>query len=188
MRESDASDRTGVLRNTALLALSRVLDRVSGFAVSLLIAPKLGADGLGTYFAAIAVYSVIAIAGEAGTTNFLVREISREPGRTADLVLHVSVVAIGVSGLLMAGTQIVTPHLGYSEQLELSVSIVCLAILPTVLNSVQEAVFVAHGRVEFEAVANLIVATTYIGLAALLLHSGHGVPAVLRAYVALEYA
>ena len=188
MRDPHASDRTGILRNTALLGLSRVLDRISGFGVSLLIAPHLGAEGLGTYFGAIAVYSVIAIAGEAGTTNFLVREISRDPSRTSELVVHVSLVAIVISAGLMALALIVTPYLGYSEQLELAVSIVCLAILPTVLNSVQEAVFVAHGRVEFEAIANLLLSVTYIGLAALLLADGHGVASVLRVYVGLEYA
>src|SRR4051794_22014375 len=112
MLEPDASGRTGVLRNTAFLAFSRVLDRISGFAVSLLIAPKLGATGLGTYFAAVALYGVIAIAGEAGTTNFLVREISRDRSRTAAYVAHVSLVALAVSALLMGAAELVIPHLG----------------------------------------------------------------------------
>lgn len=187
MRDPYASDRTGILRNTALLGVSRVLDRISGFGVSLLIAPHLGAEGLGTYFGAIAVYSVIAIAGEAGTTNFLVREISRDRSRTSELVVHVSVIAIFLSAILMTLAELVTPHLGYSEQLEVAVSIVCLGILGTVLNSVQEAVFVAYGRVEFEAIANVFLSATYIGLAALLLADGHGVASVLRVYVGLEY-
>src|SRR3954447_1593909 len=150
MRASDAPGGGSVLRNTAFLAVSRILDRVSGFAVSLLIAPRLGATGLGTYFAAMALYSVIAIAGEAGTTNFLLREISRDRSRTAAYIVHVTLLAIALSLALMLAAELVIPFLGYSDELELAVSIICLAILPTVLNSVQEAVFVAYGRVEFE--------------------------------------
>src|SRR4051812_21599631 len=112
MGEADAPAGS-VLRNTAFLAVSRVLDRLSGFSVSLLIAPYFGATGLGTYFGAMAVYSVIAIAGEAGTTNFLVREISRDRSRTASYVVHVSLVAIAVSAVLMAAAQLAIPHLGY---------------------------------------------------------------------------
>ena len=90
-----------MLRSTVLLALSRILERASGFVLSLFIAPKLGASGLGTYAAAMAIYGVIAIASDAGTTNFLVREISRDRTRTSIYVVHLSVVAIAVAAALI---------------------------------------------------------------------------------------
>src|SRR5215212_7697546 len=97
MARGPSSGATGVLRNTVVLAAARIIDRVSTLVIALLIAAKLGADGLGAYSVAMAVYGLIALAGDAGATMFLIREISKEPARTAAYVVHLSVVAVAVS-------------------------------------------------------------------------------------------
>lgn len=188
MTGAGAQPIRGVLRNSAVLAVAKGLERVTGFAVALLVASTLGVEGLGVYAVAWAIYGVIAIAGDAGTTVYLVREISRDPSRTAAYTVHLSVVALAAAGTLMLIAQLVVPHLGYSPTLETSVSVVLLAILPRILNAVQEAVFIAHGRVAFETLTRLVSSIAYVLLAAWLLAQGHGVPALLRAFVAIEYA
>jgi O-antigen/teichoic acid export membrane protein len=186
-QDTEAGGARRVLRNTAVLGVSKVLERAVGFVVAVLIASHLGADGLGVYAAAWAIYGLIAIAGDAGTTGYLTREISSHPARTGSYLVHLSVVAFVVSLVLMLAALIVTRHLGYSAALETSVSIVLLAILPRVLNSLQEGVFIAHGRVAFETLTRLCTSTAYVLVVAWLLGHGHGVPAVLRAFVASEY-
>jgi O-antigen/teichoic acid export membrane protein len=54
--ESAASGGRRVLKNTAALAVARLLDRASTLVVALLIASSLGAEGLGAYSIAMAVY------------------------------------------------------------------------------------------------------------------------------------
>lgn len=185
---SEGDGARTVFRGTALLGLSRALDRASTFVIVVLIAPRLGAAGVGAFSAAMALYGVFTLAGEAGTTNYLVREISRDKARTASYVVHLSVVALGVSLLLLAAVEALIPHLGYSPTLRTSAAILLLAIPGTVLNSVQEAAFLAHRRVEFETITTFVSSAVYIAVGATLLLSHHGVPSLMWTYVALEYA
>lgn len=177
----------GVLRNSALLAVAKVLQRATGFAVSLLIAGHLGAEGLGVYATAWTIYGVIVIAGDAGVAEYLVREISRDHSRTASYLVHLSVVSFGAAVVLMLIAWAVVPRLGYSDELQASVLVVLLAILPAVLNTIQEAVFVAHGRVGFEALTRFWTSMAYVLATAWLLQRGYGIPALLLALVVTEY-
>jgi O-antigen/teichoic acid export membrane protein len=177
-----------VFRGTALLALSRTLDRASTFVIVLLMAPRLGAAGVGAFSVAMALYGAFTLAGQAGSTNFLIREISRDMTRTASYVVHLSILAFIASLALLAAIEALIPHLGYSPVLRASASILLLAIPGTVLNSIQEAAFLAHHRVEFETITTLVSSVAYIAVGAALLLSHHGVPSLMWAYVALEWA
>ena len=176
-----------VLRGTTLLAISRILDRASTFVIVVMIAPRFGAAGVGTYSAAIALYQLFTFAGAAGTGSYLVRAISRDKTRTASYVVHLSIMAFVVSLLLVAAMEAIVPHVGYSSALQTSAAIALLAVPGTVLNSVQEAAFLAHRRVEFETLMTLLGSLAYIGVGAALLVSHHGVTSLLWAYVAIEY-
>jgi O-antigen/teichoic acid export membrane protein len=174
--------------NSAVLAVSRVLERTSGFVVGVLIAHKLGAAGLGVFAAAWAIYGLIAIAGTGGTTDFLVREISRDRSRTAEYTVHLSIVAVVFSTALTLLAQLVVRAVGYSPDLRDGVAIILLAILPRVLNGLQEGVFVAHGRVVYQTMTRLWSSMAYVALAAWMLAHGAGVASLLAVFVALEYA
>jgi O-antigen/teichoic acid export membrane protein len=186
MTQLPAGGARQVLRNTVVLAIARVSDRASTFVLAVLIAPKLGPAGLGTYAAAMAVYSLMAIAGEAGTTNFLVREISKDETRTGTYVVHLSLMALTVCGALTIALEGIT-RLLYSGDLRTSIAIIEIAAVATVLNSIQEAAFVAYGRTEFEAISTIVQGILYIAVGAWLLQAGYGVPALMVAYVVLEY-
>jgi len=177
----------GVLKNTAALAVARLIDRGSTLVVALLIASTLGADGLGAYSIAMAVYGVIVLAGDAGMTMYLIREISRDIARTGTYIVHLSVVGVVVSVTLTGLALLVVPHLGYAPEVEASVMIIVLAILPRTLNSIQEAAFVAHGRTELQTVTTFVTTTTYLGLSVWLLGSGHGVTSLITTYVVIQY-
>jgi O-antigen/teichoic acid export membrane protein len=173
--------------NSAVLAVSRVLERTSGFVVGVLIAHQLGAAGLGVFAAAWAIYGLIAIAGTGGTTDFLVREISRDRSRTAQYTVHLSIVAVVFSTALTLVAQLVVRAVGYSPDLRDGVAIILLAILPRVLNGLQEGVFVAHGRVVYQTFTRFWSSMTYVALAAWMLAHGAGVASLLAVFVALEY-
>lgn len=186
-RPSSASAR-GVLRNTSALALARVADRLASLVLTLVIAAQLGVGGVGAFAIAMAFYGVITLLGETGTTMFLIRQIAREPERTAEYVVHLSVVAGGVCLLLGGAAAAVVPLLGYSAGVASGVLIVLLALLPRTLNTIQEAAFVAHARSELEAVTTLLATGVYVGVGVWLLETGHGVHAVLWTFVIVEYA
>jgi hypothetical protein len=77
---------------------------------------------------------------------------------------------------------------GYSAELETSLSVLLLAIVPKVLNGIQEGVFVAHGRVAYQTMVRFWSSIAYVAAAAWMLGHGYDVPALLRVFVAMEYA
>jgi len=176
-----------VLKNTVALALARIIQRVSTLLLALLIAKALGADGLGAYSIAMAFFGAITLMGDAGTTMYLIRELAREPSRTSAYVVHLSVVVVVASAGLVGLALLVIPRLGYSDEVALSVTIIVFAVFPSTLNSIQEAVFVAHGRTELEAVTIFVTTSAYVGLSVWLLQTGHGVPSLVSAYVAVQF-
>jgi O-antigen/teichoic acid export membrane protein len=184
---SDRSAARSIAKNTVVLSLARIIDRATTLVLTLVLARKLGAGGLGTYSAALAIYGVIAVAGESGATLFLIRELATDKRRTASYVVHLSAMALAVSILLTAGTELVIRHVGYTTEVQDAVGLVLLAILPKTLNTIQEAVFVVHGRTELETFTTLVSSGLYLLISCWLLAHGAGVQAVLVVYVVAEY-
>jgi len=79
------------------------------------------------------------------------------------------------------------PHLGYSDELASSTGVVILAIVPGTLNMIQNAVFVAHQRVEFVLYTRSLGTLANVALSVFLLARGYGVVSLLVAFVVVEY-
>jgi O-antigen/teichoic acid export membrane protein len=177
----------GIARNATVLGAARILERGSGLVLALLISRQIGVAGLGVYATATAYFSLIAIAASAGSTSLLIREIAKAPERTSDYVVHASIIAGALSGLVALVAWIVVPHAGYSHQLETSLLLIVLAVVPGTLNTIQEAAFVAHQRVELETITTFVSTIVLLGTSAYLLTHGHGVISVLVTFVIVEY-
>ena len=174
-----------IVANTAFLAGARVIERITSLVLTFLIARTLGADGLGTYTAALAVYYLVATAGELGVTNLLVREIAKDPSRTNRYLVHLSAMATAMSVVLGGGALVVLSFTG--GDLGAAVAIVMFAVCARILNTIQEAVFVAHHRVAFQTYATFGVGVLNLVAATVLLANGHGVVSLLAAYVVIQY-
>ncbi len=72
-----------VLRNSAVLMVSKILERATSFVMAILVTAHLGLDGLGIYATGWPIFALISTAGEAVATIYLVRQISRHESRTA---------------------------------------------------------------------------------------------------------
>jgi O-antigen/teichoic acid export membrane protein len=155
--------------------------------LSFLVARMLQAGGLGIYSTAMAYYGLIAAASSMGARDFLVREIAREPDKTNRYVVHASVVGLAVSSIAMAVFLLILSHLDYSAELASSTGVVILAIIPGTLNMIQDAVFVAHQRVEFVLYTRFLGTLVFVVLSVFLLTHGYGVVSLLGAFVVVEY-
>ena len=176
-----------IFKNTAVLGIARLADMVAGLVLAFFVSRLLHASGLGVYSAAMAYYGLIAMAGEMGSTNYLVREIAKDPSATNRYLVHVSVMATAVSAVVMAVFLIVLPYLNYSVELATSLYVIALAIIPGTLKTIQEAVFVAHQRVEFVAYTTLFTVVIEIGLSVYLLLQGQGILSLLVVFVVIQY-
>jgi O-antigen/teichoic acid export membrane protein len=174
-------------KNTVVLLIARVISRGSTLILTLMIAASLGADDLGVFSAAVAVSGALSIASEAGAVQYVIRELSKEPSRTGSYVVHLSALAVPLALVVTLLAEVVVRHVGYTSELEQGVSIVLLLVLPRVLNGIQAAVFIAHGRTEFETITTFASSSIHVALSAVLLQSGQGVEAVLISLVAMQY-
>jgi O-antigen/teichoic acid export membrane protein len=177
----------GVLRNTTVLAGARIIERVGNLVIAFLISREAGVAALGTYATATAYFQLIKAAGEAGSTNLLIREMSRNRAGTNGYLVHGCAMAAVISAVVTVGAWTIIPHLGYSHELRTGLLVIVAAILPGTLNTVQEAVFVAYQRVEFETLTTLVGTLVTVVVAWRLLASGHGVVSVIVTTVIVEY-
>lgn len=182
------TETRAIARNASVLAAARIVERASGLVLALMISRKLGVTALGVYATATAYYSLIAIAASAGTTPLLIREIAKRPRLTSDYVVHASLIAGALSALIAFAAWLVVPHLGYSHDLTVALLLIVLATVPATLNTIQEAAFVAHQRVELETITTFVSSVILIGTTAYLLSTGHGVVSIMAVFVGLEYA
>lgn len=176
-----------IARNTAVLAGARLIERGGNLVLALIISRHLHASGLGIYVTAIAYFGVISTAAESGSTNLLVREIAKDKSKTNAYLVHGSVLAGSVGLVVTIAGFAAVPHLGYRPDLRHSTEVILLALVPGTFNTIQESVFVAHQRVEFETLTTLGSTLVIIGVSSLLLALGHGVVSLVIAFVIAEY-
>jgi O-antigen/teichoic acid export membrane protein len=176
-----------VLRNTAVLAAARILERIAGALVVLLIAHRLGASDLGLYVGAMGFFALIAIGGELGITTFLVREIAKDPSCTGPYLVHLSVLTAAFSAAAAAAAFGLLPLLGFEPDMREAIAIVLIAVPPAALNAVQRGVFLAYRRTEFEVAVTFVGGVLNVGASAALLANGYGVEGVLVAFVLVQY-
>jgi O-antigen/teichoic acid export membrane protein len=176
-----------IFKNTVVLLVARVIGRATTLVLTLMIAGWLGADDLGVFSAAVAVWGALTIASDAGAVQYLIRELSTEPARTGPYLVHLGVLATVVALGVTLVAELVVHNVGYRADLEQGVSIALLAVLPRVLNGIQTAAFIAHGRAELETITTAVSHSFYLGVSAVLLATGHGVESVLLSFVAMHY-
>lgn len=176
-----------IFKNTAALALSRSIDGVITVVLSFFVARRLGAAGLGIYSASIVFYGLIALAAEMGSTNFLMREIARDRSRTNEYLTHLGTMALCGSVIVMAAARFIVPYLGYGPELRACVYVVICATIPGVWRTMQEAVFVAHQRVEFVTYSTLCSAVVNLCTVLLLLKKGFGIVSLVIAFATVQY-
>ena len=122
-----------------------------------------------------------------GASSFLVREIARARTQASLYFVHIAVMTLLVSCAVTIMAWLLVPQLGYSAELLASIQPVTLAIAPGVLRTIQEAVLVAHQRVEFITYSTLVASVFTVGATLGLLHSGHGIVSVVVVFMLAQY-
>ncbi len=174
-------------RNTAFLLVNGIVSRFSGLAITFVIARSLGADGIGVYATAMAIYQVGQYAGAAGTGTYLQREMGKDPSKAGPLIVHLSIIGLAVTGTLVTVVQLIVPFLGYSPELQTGVSIVIFGIIARVLNSIQSNAFIAWGDTRFQPVVGLLGSGLMVTVSLSLLAAGFGITSILITFVAIGY-
>ncbi len=176
-----------IFKSTVMLTTADLMTRLTTLAITFMISRRLGVASLGIYATATATFSLIAIAGGLGATNYMVREIAKDPEDTGRFFSHISAMGLAVALVLMGGFWAVLPWLDYSRELETAMSIVVIALIPGTINTLMRAVFVAHQRVVFITYTTALAALLNIGISWWMLAGGRSIAYLLLAFVIEQY-
>ncbi len=167
-----------ILKNTAALAIANIIGMVNSIILAVLISRTLFADGLGIYSTALAFFATTSHWVDLGIANFIPREVSRDLSKTNLYMINLGFMTSTISVLIIIGIYIIVPFLGYPWVTTQTIYIVILALLPTSILYVIEAVMITHERVEFITYSALIGSIGSIIGTYLLLTNGYGIVAI----------
>lgn len=176
-----------IFKNTVAQTLANLMSRFSNLIVIFLLARMLHAAGVGIYSTAIAYFALIDEATNMGASTYLIREIAKEPKLTGRYVVNFCIMGTFFAILGLTVFWAILPHLGYSQDMALSMYIISLAIIPGTFIAVQNSVFVARQRVEFVAKMTVISSLLSILGSAYLLLNNYEVTYLVILFVVLQY-
>jgi O-antigen/teichoic acid export membrane protein len=182
-----ASEAKRVFVNTGALAGAQLIERIANAILLFVLARALGADGLGVYAGALAYYALIAVGGQLGATSYLVREVSRQPRRASEFLVHLGIIA-GVACTTVAAVVVaVVPFLGFAPTLAAGVMVTMAAVVPGALAVLQEGVFIAYQKAHIRTVVTFLGALFNVGATLAVLAAGYGAVAALTVFAATQF-
>jgi O-antigen/teichoic acid export membrane protein len=133
-----------VARNTAAQAAGKAAVLAIGAASIAVTTRYLGAAGYGSFALALALVQMVGVLADAGLTAVVVREISREPRRTAELVGNALTVRLLLGLAVVAAAALLALVLPYSPDVRRAVLIAGAPFLLGLASSSIAAVFQAR--------------------------------------------
>lgn len=133
-----------VARNTAAQAAGKLAVLAIGAASIAVTTRYLGAAGYGSFALALALVQMIGVLADAGLTAVVVREISREPRRTAELVGNALTVRLLLGLAVVAAAALLSLALPYSPDVRRAVLIAGVPFLLGLASASVAAVFQAR--------------------------------------------
>lgn len=171
-----------IFKNTLALFLARLSYMGSSVLLVFFLSRSLQAEGLGSYSTAMAFFSLGGLACELGLPNFIPRELAKDLSQTNRYLTHTSVLAIVTALVIVLGLAGVTPNLSYSSETIVSILLAALALIPTALRVVLNAIFVSHHRTEYMAFTTLVWTIVRVVGSLYLLQRGYGVVSIMTIF------
>lgn len=182
---SARTDRRIVL-NTGALATSSLWRIGISFALQLMIARLLGAQGLGQYATALAWLNVCQILSELGLPQLLVRDLARHPERRQQSFRTALFVQISAAFLVWAGVFGLTALLPYQPETRLALLLITASLPLYAITSVCEILFQASERMELVMGVEVVINTLIVAVSLVVLWQGGGVVALCAVMIVTQ--
>jgi O-antigen/teichoic acid export membrane protein len=160
-----------VLLNTGAMASSSLWRIGISFVLQILIANRLGAEGLGQYAAAMAYLNVCQIMSELGLPQLLVRDLARFPGRRRLYFYAAIVLQVGAS-FLVWGALIGISFLFFQPTTRLALIVVAASLPLYAISSACATIFQASERMELVMGVEVSTNTLILVVSILILWTG----------------
>lgn len=173
--------RGAVARNAFHLVLGQVA--VTGLSVvfSGALGRWLGAADFGLFYVIWSMTSFAYAFGEWGQGAYVVREVSRNPGRSSELLGASLASRVGGAAVVLALASLVAWLLGYDHRTRQLAALLIAANLPMSLSQGYCNFFRAHERMDYDAAVSVLAKLLTVGFTLPVLALGGRLPAVIGA-------
>lgn len=173
---------TSMTRNTVIMTIASIGQKLISFAFFAFLARSLGALDTGKYFFAFSFTGIFVVFADVGLSNLLVREGARSRDRLQDYlstVLGAKIILGFLAYIIMESSLFV---LGYGADTMILVSIAGLTMLFDTFQLTIYSALRAIGKLRFEAVGMIITQTTSAILGSIFIIYGLPLPYILSAF------
>src|ERR671915_760954 len=178
------STRRLVASNTAVQVAGRGLMLAIGLASIAVITRYLGPDDYGRYTLALTYMQLFAVLADVGLFTIVVRDISRDPSRTEELVGNTLTLRLVLSAVVIAVAAAISLLLPYDPDVRVAILLAGLPLLFGMLNSTFVTVLQSRLRMGRAVVGDVLGRAVALGAVALVAALDLGFYAVMGAAAA----
>lgn len=173
-----------VTKNTVALSIARVSVPLSSFLLVIYAARFLGVTDFGKYVLVRTYFDLFVGLCATGLVTIVTREIAKKPS-LANRYLNASVMLVSVLTLAANGILITFVHIfDYAPETLSAARLAGLALLPSTISMVLEAVFVAFEKAEYVTFGAVLENTLRVAVSIFALYRGYGLLALFTILVA----
>jgi len=170
-----------LVRSASFLLLSQGASTALAVVLGGALGRALGPTDFGLYFFIHSIAAFAFVVAEWGQYQYVVRELSHDPGRGPELLGAAVAVRAGAAALLGSLTSLSILLAGYGARRSWLAALMVAALLPLFLAQAHFVIFRSRERMELEAIVTVVDKSLTVVLALLALAVGSGIPGVLLA-------
>lgn len=172
-----------ILRQSFWLFTAQIATRIIGFFYVIYLAKTLGVSDFGLYTVALAYFSIISSFADFGFNRFLITEVAKDRSKAQELFWNVVMLRLTLTSALFAVFAVVL-YLIDPDKLRVSLILLAtLAILPQSVGLTVDAIFVAIQKLQFSAVALIVISLSTALVGWILLVAGFGPTGAVNALI-----
>jgi len=175
-----------ILLNTGALATSSLWRIGVSFALQLVIARLLGAQGLGQYSTALAWLNICQVFSELGLPQMLVRDLAHHPERRRRAFRAALVAQITTASLIWVAVFATTALLPYQSETRLALLFITASLPLFAITSASETLFQASERMELMMGVEVAINTLIVAASLVVLWRGGGVVALCAVIIVTQ--
>lgn len=184
---SNAQASPSILHNTLWMAWSGTINIANSVVLWMALARWRTAAEVGQFATVMSLYTIFITVCGLGLTPYLASELARRNDRRR-LLSSAALLILAASSVCMLAMMVTGRYTNQAASAQTATLILSLAIIPTGIVAIGEAVFTAFGQARVIALATTTENLLRTILPLVLLYRGHTLPVICAAFVAVRVA
>lgn len=177
-----------IARNTLVTMLGNAVAYAFGFFFTMYVARYLGAQGYGVLAFAIAFTAIFGIFTDIGMFNLISRQVARDETLAQKYIANVGALKLFLNAAVFGLIALTVSLLDYPSQTTFVIYLVGASVVFTSFTQIFYGVFRGNERMEYSALALVVVSAANLGGALYVIRCGYGVVGIAIVYAASSLA